>query len=162
MTKAGEQPTITQALKPCPFCKSEAKHFERHNPMSKWRHSVDCEKCGASGPVEATKAEAISAWNTRTTSLAAQDLGTYDAGLLNDYGGGDVDWWQDYIRAELGRAHDFYTSQTAPSLAAQDGLVEALEKYIGNAHHLDGCSAYRGSDCSCGLDELQSVLESSK
>ena len=67
------QPTITQALKPCPFCKSEAKHFERHNPMSKWRHSVDCEKCGASGPVEATKAEAISAWNTRTTSLAAQD-----------------------------------------------------------------------------------------
>ena len=67
-----EQPTITQALKPCPFCKSEAKHFERHNPMSKWRHSVDCEKCGASGPVEATKAEAISAWNTRTTSLAAQ------------------------------------------------------------------------------------------
>lgn len=40
-------------------------------------------------------------------------LDAYDAGLLNDFGGGDVEWWQDYIRAELGRAHDFYASQTA-------------------------------------------------
>lgn len=36
---------------------------------------------------------------------------TYDACLLNDYGGGNVEWWQDYIRAELGRAHDFYQAQ---------------------------------------------------
>ena len=34
----------------------------------------------------------------------------YDAGLLSDYGGGDVNWWWDYIRAELDRAHDFYTA----------------------------------------------------
>ena len=39
------------------------------------------------------------------------ELDHYDAGLLNDFGGGNVDWWQDYIRAELGRAHDFYQSQ---------------------------------------------------
>jgi len=32
----------------------------------------------------------------------------YDAGLLNDYGGGDVEWWQDYLRAELGRANDYW------------------------------------------------------
>lgn len=38
-------------------------------------------------------------------------LDRYDAGLLNDFGGGDVDWWQDYIRAELERAHEFYQSQ---------------------------------------------------
>jgi len=38
-------------------------------------------------------------------------LDYYDAGLLGDGGGGDVSWWQDYIRAELGRAHDFYQSQ---------------------------------------------------
>jgi len=48
--------------------------------------------------------------------LAAEDarpveLEAYDAGLLNDFGGGNVEWWQDYIRAELGRAHDFYQSQ---------------------------------------------------
>ena len=39
------------------------------------------------------------------------DLEEYDAGLLNDFGGGDVEWWQDYIRAELSRAYDFYQSQ---------------------------------------------------
>lgn len=38
-------------------------------------------------------------------------LDAYDAGLLSSHGGGDVDWWQDYIRAELGRAHDFYVDQ---------------------------------------------------
>jgi hypothetical protein len=34
----------------------------------------------------------------------------YDAGLLGDFGGGNVEWWQDYIRAELARAHDFYAA----------------------------------------------------
>ncbi|WP_025517567.1 hypothetical protein [Bordetella trematum] len=38
-------------------------------------------------------------------------LNEYDAGLLSSFGGGDVDWWQDYLRAELARAHDFYQSQ---------------------------------------------------
>ena len=33
---------------------------------------------------------------------------SYDAGLLNDFGGGDVGWWQDYIRAEIGRANDYW------------------------------------------------------
>jgi hypothetical protein len=32
----------------------------------------------------------------------------YDAGLLNDFGGGDVGWWQDYIRAEIGRANEYW------------------------------------------------------
>lgn len=50
---------------------------------------------------------------TRTAPPAAAVvmLDQYDAGLLSDFGGGNVDWWQDYIRAELGRAHDFYQSQ---------------------------------------------------
>jgi hypothetical protein len=47
-------------------------------------------------------------------------LEPYDAGLLSDFGGGNVEWWQDYIRAELGRAHEFYQSQVAaPTPAAQ-------------------------------------------
>lgn len=45
----------------------------------------------------------------------AVDLGLqldrYDAGLLGDGGGGDVGWWQDYIRTELDRAHEFYQDQ---------------------------------------------------
>ncbi|MEW2849773.1 hypothetical protein [Stenotrophomonas maltophilia] len=48
-------------------------------------------------------------------SAQAVDLGLqldrYDAGLLGDGGGGDVNWWQDYIRAELDRAHEFYQDQ---------------------------------------------------
>jgi len=32
----------------------------------------------------------------------------YDAGLLNDFGGGDVGWWQDYLCAEIGRANDYW------------------------------------------------------
>ena len=49
------------------------------------------------------------------------ELEPYDAGLLNDFGGGNVEWWQDYIRAELGRAHDFYQSQIdAAMLSAKD------------------------------------------
>lgn len=40
-----------------------------------------------------------------------EKLDAYDAGYLNDYGGGNVSWWHDYIRAELDRAHDFYVAQ---------------------------------------------------
>lgn len=53
------------------------------------------------------------------------ELDQYDAGLLNDFGGGNVEWWQDYIRAELGRAHDFYQSQCAALSPAGGGVVPA-------------------------------------
>ncbi|WP_423156477.1 hypothetical protein [Stenotrophomonas maltophilia] len=46
----------------------------------------------------------------QTVDLGLQ-LDRYDAGLLGDGGGGDVSWWQDYIRAELDRAHEFYQDQ---------------------------------------------------
>ena len=39
-----------------------------------------------------------------------ETVSAYDAGLLSDYGGGNVEWWQDYIRAELTRAHEYYMS----------------------------------------------------
>lgn len=32
----------------------------------------------------------------------------YDPGLLNDYGGGNVQWWQDYIRAEINRCNEYW------------------------------------------------------
>ena len=35
----------------------------------------------------------------------------YDAGLLNDWGDGNVEWWQDYLRAEIGRANEFWREQ---------------------------------------------------
>ena len=55
----------------------------------------------------------------------------YDAGLLNDFGGGNVGWWQDYIRAELERAHDFYsTALSGWALGAANATLCALPDII--------------------------------
>lgn len=63
-----------------------------------------CETC-----VNQVKAEEIlPKWEA---VMNAELVEEFDAGLLNDYGGGNVGWWHDYIRAELSRAHDFYASQ---------------------------------------------------
>ena len=35
----------------------------------------------------------------------------YDSGLLSDFGGGNVEWWQDYIRSEVGAANEFHMDQ---------------------------------------------------
>jgi hypothetical protein len=44
---------------------------------------------------------------------AGQNLPDYDAGLIGDHGGGDVGWWQDYIRAEIGRANEYWREALA-------------------------------------------------
>lgn len=38
----------------------------------------------------------------------------YDPGAINDWGGGNVGWWQDYIRSEINRANDYWREQTGP------------------------------------------------
>jgi hypothetical protein len=35
----------------------------------------------------------------------------YDPGLLNDFGGGDVNWWENYIRYEVNAANDWWRSR---------------------------------------------------
>jgi hypothetical protein len=49
----------------------------------------------------------------------------YDAGLLNDWGGGNVDWWQDYLRAEIGRANDHWRAQMD---SAREELLESARR----------------------------------
>ena len=34
----------------------------------------------------------------------------YDPGILNDYGGGNVDWWLDYIRYEVNCCNEYWRS----------------------------------------------------
>jgi hypothetical protein len=51
---------------------------------------------------------------------AARTLPDYDAGLLNDFGGGDAEWWQDYIRAEIGRANDYWRAALAAVKGGSD------------------------------------------
>ena len=52
----------------------------------------------------------------------------YDAGLLSDYGGGNVEWWQDYIRAELDRSHDFYTEALAAAPQPPSGGESSFDR----------------------------------
>jgi hypothetical protein len=59
----------------------------------------------------------------------------YDCGLINDYGGGDVSWWQDYIRAEIGRANEHWAEIVATKDAEitrftqeNERMREALKK----------------------------------
>lgn len=69
------------------------------------------------------------------------ELEPYDAGLLNDFGGGNVGWWQDYIRAELGRAYDFYQSQIAAPQPAQATQSEVT----GGREAFESCALMEGS-----------------
>jgi hypothetical protein len=52
----------------------------------------------------------------------------YDAGLLNDYGGGKVPWWHGYICAVLGRAHGFYEEQAESLEAALSSATAKVEE----------------------------------
>lgn len=51
----------------------------------------------------------------------------YDAGLLNDYGAGDVAWWQDYLRAEIGRANDHWRERHTDAIATLRALADRKE-----------------------------------
>lgn len=76
MTKAGEQPKITQSLKPCPFCGGRAIGTRTLAGVEWW--SVECVTCTARVDDPNSKQDAAKVWNTRTPSLAAQD-GLVDA-----------------------------------------------------------------------------------
>lgn len=57
----------------------------------------------------------------------------YDAGLLGGHDGLSVEWWHDYLRAELDRAHDFYAQQVEAIDDELDGAndkLKLLEKKI--------------------------------
>ena len=139
-------------LMPCPHCgktepvriyrASEDEDFDESNDDT---FAVVCEAsseggmvpggCGAVGGYHIREVDAIAAWNLRATYLASApqaaqplELDAYDAGLLSGFGGGDVDWWQDYLRAELGRAHEHYQAQViatspAPAVVQMTGKI---------------------------------------
>lgn len=77
-----------------------------------------CPECDGTGTVAGSQAHFPCPLCTSPQAAQPQpqpvqqlELTEYDAGLLNDFGGGNVEWWQDYIRAELGRAFEHYQSQ---------------------------------------------------
>ena len=38
----------------------------------------------------------------------AEETDNYDCGFINDYGGGNVQWWQDYIRSVIAQANEHW------------------------------------------------------
>lgn len=50
----------------------------------------------------------------------------YDVGLLNDWGGGNIAWWHDYLRYEIARANSHWVQQTE-SLRAELETVRVDE-----------------------------------
>lgn len=77
--------------------------------------------------------------------------GDYDAGLLNDYGGGDVDWWWDYIRAEIGRCNDYHKDLALEQAAALTLAREALSPLAVMADRYDPDDGDGGLECWSGL-----------
>lgn len=79
----------------------------------------------------------------------------YDAGLLNDYGGGNIEWWHDYIRAELGRAEEFYEQQLQQ--ARREGWEQAKMEAADQCSNL---TAYTLAEsdmmlaCCCTIDAM--------
>lgn len=91
-----------RAVMVCPQCEGEGSYADGRDEAA---CTTECTRCGSNG------------WIVDLAALrptpAPDVVEAYDAGILNDYGGGDVNWWQDYIRAELERAHEHYQSQFA-------------------------------------------------
>jgi hypothetical protein len=61
----------------------------------------------------------------------------YDAGLMNDYGGGNVEWWHDYIRSEIGRCNDYWRSiiESYKEQQAYDRDCDHYNKYGWSLSH---------------------------
>ena len=63
----------------------------------------------------------------------------YDAGILNDFGGGNVGWWHDYIRSLLNLAHEHYQdeidreeNEIADLKAENERLTKRIEELKAN------------------------------
>lgn len=39
---------------------------------------------------------------------SVEEINDYDSGILNDYGGGNTDWWMNYIRTEIDRCNEHW------------------------------------------------------
>lgn len=77
---------------------------------------------------------------------STDNIKDYDPGLLNDYGGGKIDWWQNYIRSEIERCNGHWRESldfVPLNPSAQEGKWEAVKcDRCG-----EGCNVLYGSPC---------------
>ena len=134
-TDIQERETIARIIDPKAFkaLDDATNHWPEDQPNSKYWS--DLKFLGQSGVTTAlAKADAIFLALRSNPQPGSEGVSSYDAGLLSDYGGGNVEWWQDYIRAELDRAHEFYAAQfgdlASSPTPAQPGEVERLRSEL--------------------------------
>jgi len=83
----------------CPVGGQAERLAELHDELDLWLKTET---------IRATDPPQSDTLTTPPLSMTEEAMPNYDAGLLNDFGGGNVEWWQDYLRAELGRSEQFY------------------------------------------------------
>ena len=64
-----EDDTVTEELKPCPFCGTDGDYLEICEQEG--FHYVACLGCALEAPFHASRAEAAAAWNRRTAPSGA-------------------------------------------------------------------------------------------
>ena len=68
----------------------------------------------------------------------------YDPGILNDFGGGNIGWWQDYLRPEIERCNEHWREQTSKAELS----IRAEEST--NGAKCTNCGGLKGVySCSC-------------
>lgn len=141
-----DTPADAMKLLPCPFCGGEQITTAPDHEFGDVTWDAICKACGASVRRD-LEAEAIAAWNTRTTSPAAQDWRKHTALLqvkvfVDEMIEGQYNCSpHQYFMAAQGRAIDLkpvidaaVATDPAPSLAAQVGLVDALRAIVACAY----------------------------
>jgi hypothetical protein len=111
-------------------------------------------------------------WNDALESSAAAireaalNEADYDAGLLNDFGGGNVDWWHDYLRAEIGRANEYWRAlidnaavqpdaaaiREAALVAVLKECADDLESYVEHAYPIETRDKYPTQEAKYARD----------
>ncbi len=93
----------------------------------------------------------------------------YDCGLLNDYGGGNIEWWQCYIRAEVGRCNGYWRSIIESHAYQQDvqkeilAIVGKMDIYRRALESIAGLKGpLTGEDAICFRTWAEEALEAHK
>lgn len=83
--------------------------------------------CDGDGKLIIEKARSLALESSQAEKDKGEDIEDYDAGLLNDYGGGNVGWWQDYIRNVLAACNEHW--RNAVSINTPQEEKPAVERH---------------------------------
>lgn len=76
------------------------------------------------------------AWKTKNINHTPSFESDYDPGILNTWGGGNITWWHEYIRAEVERANQYWRDivETTPTIKCDGSCQSDFECSVGASH----------------------------